>query len=161
MTFVEAALDLQTHLRSLSPEQRLERRRHQRRRADARYRLTEKARARAARYEATPKARARKEFYERTIRAAMRTPAGLVAGVRRDGRQKYWPFGGYAVTYARPADYGITAPSPELVRFEQRMRSDEFAARAEYALLQRRERAAGITGPLTLGALAAAAVGGA
>jgi hypothetical protein len=47
----------------------------------------------------------------------------------------------------------VAAPSPELVAFEARMRPYEFDARSEYATLMRRERAAGITGALTLDGL--------
>lgn len=103
------------------------------------------------RYEGTPQARARKQFYEATVRAVTRAPYGVRAGVRKDGHPKYRPLDSYSVSYAQPFDYGITAPSPELMRFEQRMRSDEWEARRAYARLMRGERDAGITAPLTLG----------
>lgn len=129
--------------------------RRSRRRAQwRRYSSSEKGRARTDRYEATPKARARKQFYEATVRAAMRAPNGALAGMRKDGRPKYTGFVGcYRVSYAHPTDYGVTAPSPELMRLEQWLRPDEFAARAEYAERMRAERRARTTGPLTLGQL--------
>ncbi|MBM4113375.1 MAG: hypothetical protein FJ253_08395 [Phycisphaerae bacterium] len=151
MTFVEAALDVHEFLKTLSPEQKRERRCEQWRR----YGCSAKGRERTHRYAATPKGRAAKFLYEVTVRAARRAPRGVIAGTRRDGRHKFNHFDGcYAVTYARPEDRGITAPSPELVAFEQWMRPNEEKARDEYGALLRNERAAGLANATTLAELA-------
>ncbi len=125
----------------------------ERRRAQwRRYNLSDKGQARNARYEATMKARDRKVFYEHTVRAVNRAPSGVLSGTRTDGKPKYSPFHGcWRVSFAHPNDYGITAASPDVLNLEQRLRPDEFKARAEYAALMRRERAEGVT--RTLGQL--------